>query len=50
MLLSEGQMSDYRVAALMIDALARFKAMLGDRRYAAVCFRRRPVLGGERSL
>lgn len=31
MLLSEGQMSDERGAALMIDALPRAKALLGDR-------------------
>ena len=31
MLLSEGQMSDYKGAALMIDALPKASAMLGDR-------------------
>ena len=31
MLLSEGQMSDYKGAALMIDALPKAKALLGDR-------------------
>jgi len=31
MLLSEGQMSDYKGAALMLDALPRAKAMLGDK-------------------
>ena len=31
MLLSEGQMSDYKGAALMIDALPEATAMLGDR-------------------
>ena len=30
MLLSVGQMSDYKGAALMLDALPRAKAMLGD--------------------
>src|ERR1700730_9201335 len=35
MLLSEGQMSDYKGAALMIDALPRAKALLGDRGYDA---------------
>ncbi|MFB9979905.1 IS5 family transposase [Mesorhizobium kowhaii] len=35
MLLSEGQMSDYRGAALMIGALPRAKALLGDRGYDA---------------
>ena len=39
MLLSEGQMSDYKGAALMIDALPRAKAMLGDRGYDADWFR-----------
>ncbi len=33
--LSEGQMSDYKGAALMIDALPKAKAMLGDRGYDA---------------
>jgi len=31
MLLSEGQMSDYKGAALMLDALPRAKAMFGDK-------------------
>jgi transposase len=35
MLLSEGQMSDYKGAALMIDTLPKAKAMLGDRGYDA---------------
>lgn len=35
MLLSEGQMSDYRRAALMLDALPQAKALLGDRGYDA---------------
>ena len=39
MLLSEGQMSDYRGAALMLDALPRAKALLGDRGYDADWFR-----------
>ena len=39
MLLSEGQMSDYKGAALMIDALPRAKALLGDRGYDADWFR-----------
>ncbi len=39
MLLSEGQMSDYKGAALMIDALPPAKAMLGDRGYDADRFR-----------
>lgn len=39
MLLSEGQMSDYRGAALMIDVLPRAKALLADRGYDADWFR-----------
>ena len=39
MLLSEGQMSDYKGAALMIDALPKAGAMLGDRGYDADWFR-----------
>ena len=39
MLLSEGQMSDYKGAALMIDALPPAKVMLGDRGYDADWFR-----------
>ncbi|MGH8336474.1 MAG: IS5 family transposase [Gammaproteobacteria bacterium] len=39
MLLSEGQMSDYKGAALMLDALPPGKAMLGDRGYDADWFR-----------
>jgi transposase len=39
MLLSEWQMSDYKGAALMIDAMPRAKVMLGDRRYDADWFR-----------
>lgn len=39
MLLSEGQMSDYKGAALMINALPPAKAMLGDRGYDADWFR-----------
>ena len=35
MLLSEGQMSDYKGAALMIDALPKAKALLGDKGYDA---------------
>ena len=40
MLLSEGQMSDYKGAALMLDALPRAKALLGDRGYDADWFRK----------
>jgi transposase len=39
MLLSEGQMSDYKGAALMIDAFPKAKALLGDRGYDANWFR-----------
>jgi transposase len=39
MLLSEGQMSDYKGAALMLGVLPRAKAMLGDRGYDADWFR-----------
>ncbi len=39
MLLSEGQMSDYKGAALMIDAFPRAKALLGDKGYDADWFR-----------
>jgi transposase len=33
MLLSEGQMSDYKGAALMLDALPKAKTLLGDKGY-----------------
>jgi len=46
MLLSEGQMSDYKGAALMIDALPKAKAMLGDRGYDADWFRAALVARG----
>ena len=39
MLLSESQMSDYKGAALMIDALPKARAILGDRGYDADWFR-----------
>ena len=39
LLLSEGQMSDYKGAALMVDALPRAKVLLGDRGYDADWFR-----------
>jgi transposase len=39
MLLSEGQMSDYKGAALMIDAFPKVKALLGDKGYDADWFR-----------
>jgi transposase len=39
MLLSEGQMSDYKGAAMMLDALPPAKTLLGDRGYDAGWFR-----------
>lgn len=39
MLLSEGQMSDYKGAALLFDALPQAKALLADRGYDANWFR-----------
>ena len=39
MLLSEGQMSDYKGAALMIDAFPKAKFLLGDKGYDADWFR-----------
>jgi transposase len=39
LLLSEGQMSDYKGAALMLDALPRSKHLIGDRGYDADWFR-----------
>ena len=39
MLLTEGQMSDYKGAALMLHALPKAKALLGDRGYDADWFR-----------
>ena len=39
MLLSEGQMSDYKGAALMLAVLPQAKAMLGDKGYDADWFR-----------
>ncbi len=35
MLLSEGQMSDYKGAALMLPALPKAKALLADKGYDA---------------
>jgi transposase len=39
MLLSEGQMSDYKGAASMLDASPKAKELLGDRGYDADWFR-----------
>ncbi len=47
MLLSEGQMSDYKGAALMLDALPRAKAMLGDKGYDADWFRNALIKRGN---
>jgi len=38
-LLSEGQMNDFKGAALMIDALPKTKALIGDKGYEADWFR-----------
>ena len=35
MLLSEGQMSDFKGAAIMLDSLSKVKALLGDKGYDA---------------
>ena len=39
MLLSEGQMSDFKGAALMLPAMPRAKELLGDKGYDADWFR-----------
>ena len=39
MLLSEGQMSDYKGAALMIEAFPKARTLLGDKGYDADWFR-----------
>ena len=39
LLLTEGQMSDYKGAALMVDALPKAKELLGDKGYDANWFR-----------
>ena len=39
MLLTEGQMSDYKGAALMFSSLPKAKTLLGDRGYDADWFR-----------
>ena len=46
MLLSEGQMSDYKGAALMIDAFPKAKALLGDRGYDADWLRHALIASG----
>ena len=46
MLLSEGQMSDYKGAALMIDALPPATNMLADRGYDADWFRNALIARG----
>ena len=47
MLLSEGQMSDYKGAALMLAALPKAKELLGDKGYDADWFR---TVLGERGI
>ena len=46
MLLGEGQMSDCKGAALMLDALPAAKTMPGDRGYDADWFRNAPIAKG----
>ena len=46
MLLTEGQTSDYKGAALMLDALPKAKALLGDRGYDADRFRNALIAKG----
>ena len=46
LLLSEGQMSDYKGAALMIDAFPKAKALLGDRGYDADWLRQALIARG----
>lgn len=46
MLLSEGQMSDYKGAALMINALPKAQALLGDRGYDAGWLRQALIAKG----
>jgi transposase len=46
LLLSEGQMSDYKGAALMLDALPRAKELLGDKGYDADWFRQALIQRG----
>jgi transposase len=46
MLLSEGQMSDYIGAALMLDALPRASELLGDKGYDADWFRQALIARG----
>jgi transposase len=46
MLLSEGQMSDYKGAALMLEALPLAKTLLADRGYDADWFRNALIAKG----
>jgi transposase len=46
MLLSEGQMSDYKGAALMLSVLPKAKDLLGDKGYDADWFRKALAKGG----
>ena len=46
LLLSEGQMSDYKGAVLMIAAFPKAKVLLGDRGYDADWFRNALIMRG----
>lgn len=46
LLLSEGQMSDYKGSALMTDALPRATVLLGDKGYDADWFRQALIVRG----
>jgi transposase len=46
LLLSEGQMSDYQGAALLLPALPKAKALLADRGYDANWFRQALIQKG----
>lgn len=46
MLLSDGQMSDYKGAVLMLDALPPARQLLADKGYDAGWFRRSLAEGG----
>lgn len=49
MLLSEGQMSDYKGAALMLPALPKPVELLGDKGYDADWFRQAPTASATKS-
>ena len=50
MLLSEGQMSDYKGAALMLPAMPRAKDLLADKGYDSRLVPRRPRQARRRRL